>query len=1445
MEEPPPQQQQAQPQLPPAPPQQTVRRRAVPLKKRKRDLPRPCSPNESSVATTAAQSYSSLPYPTAAPQVPTHFEYQAGADRGCSSSETIPSLSPPSMARGLDGKQATGFARASAEESSDSGESVDCSVAVAEGAPNSNNSPDAVVRNAFLKKRGKKLPKALRKTMMASQEILLESNNLPEAVNNSSQNHQNDHQHTSAPSHISQVQRVVSGTNGASSLAMDTATVEGNSAEWNTASPRQDLPVRRTSKNLKKQWVAAAAGQTDTPMSADATGELETSLAAKHDGTMSPQNPLPRKKRVEVFRTVSAPSPVPAAESDPAESHSHDSRSDLSQSSKRRRTEEGHSSQPSLQHSTGEKVLYANEYSTGEKVLHGNGSSRQFSGEKVIYAKEYSPGDEVSRSNDSAAVSKDPDSQAFATGKSKASKPAEVPKAEKHRKRCDAFAPVGSPAATAPIREQPVKGWYRGDSSAEKSPEEKSTKGWFKPSNDRTADSISRQLAETATVANNDRKMVQKPKAQIEANEKGHSASTENVENLGQPISRENNDNMATEMGTDAAKKRDKLKLKKLKKKKAKALRLAQSAAEVQVADPTEELAPEPVPEPVNSTHEASEAELKIRKKKKKKKKRAEQLAMEQGNADQSAVVEEKVPVDVPSNQIPAIIANAASDNFADLKSHSSGTYPAKETAETPIERIPKEHKQKASTIATVDVRRSPEEMEFDSVDKDGLSNKKKKANKVKKEQKNKDSSKKMHVAAYLGSSNSDEIRRTSTESASTVASAEASDSDDDESEEEEHLWIQCDACKKWRIVPTTMSGRLPDTWQCRDNRWDPERMNCAVPQQELEEDEYHVRKRADKKKKKEQKRNSSGTEKSSSSGKKSVAPDGVAKRPRGRPPLGKVWDLELGMYVPIDSSNKHAMPTKVKSEKKVTKKASDQSEKVQSAEPKKRKNDFVDSPELTPKPKKKRKSTPKDGKKKVLKKRKLDPIRDRKRMEKLLEIGRREAKAELEKEKSKVMSKLPVEVKNLFGKIGFAKWGRDCLPALALSPYRVPPGAARDAWMNMFRRMRKNGNPLDEICILVHWYGEEDPDNLFSLLEINKFIPYEESTQEIRNYAKAARQKQKLEKKLTRCDKQRIRAMEQLKLDLIKNPWERQPVDFKERDELLTLEDVEEYLEEESDEEEEEEELLSSPEPEPEKAPVDDGYSTLEDSDDDVEDSPNSPVKKKAAKLVSTAPAVPDLQPSDGVSRENPQSPKSLKIKIGKNKMSQIHSSKSADDETRTTEKSAKPELPLSGNVVPSVATPHISGAVDGARLSEPLLNPSSLQAISNPVAGTGDLTDPLAGDLNDIRVEDLVQTVFMNAKGRAEGSALIGTVMHVVNRLREQRDVALQQCAALSVERANLQAARESDGSDAAADNQDRKRPAQKKESGSAAAAPAVDEGGNSHGSNNEEVLKKHKKE
>ena len=67
-----------------------------------------------------------------------------------------------------------------------------------------------------------------------------------------------------------------------------------------------------------------------------------------------------------------------------------------------------------------------------------------------------------------------------------------------------------------------------------------------------------------------------------------------------------------------------------------------------------------------------------------------------------------------------------------------------------------------------------------------------------------------------------------------------------------------------------------------------------------------------------------------------------------------------------------------------------------------------------------------------------------------------------------------------------------------------------------------------------------------------------------------------------------------------------------------------------------------------------------------------------------------------------------------------------------------------------------------------------------------------PEAHELENIGVDELVQAVFMKAKDKAEGAALMGTVMHVVNRLPEQRDVALQQCAALHVEmeRANLAA-------------------------------------------------------
>ena len=41
--------------------------------------------------------------------------------------------------------------------------------------------------------------------------------------------------------------------------------------------------------------------------------------------------------------------------------------------------------------------------------------------------------------------------------------------------------------------------------------------------------------------------------------------------------------------------------------------------------------------------------------------------------------------------------------------------------------------------------------------------------------------------------------------------------------------------------------------------------------------------------------------------------------------------------------------------------------------------------------------------------------------------------------------------MENRFRKLGFAKWGKDILPVMFLSPYDIPPGYMREQWMQMF----------------------------------------------------------------------------------------------------------------------------------------------------------------------------------------------------------------------------------------------------------------------------------------------------------------------------------------------------------------------------------------------------------
>jgi hypothetical protein len=78
-----------------------------------------------------------------------------------------------------------------------------------------------------------------------------------------------------------------------------------------------------------------------------------------------------------------------------------------------------------------------------------------------------------------------------------------------------------------------------------------------------------------------------------------------------------------------------------------------------------------------------------------------------------------------------------------------------------------------------------------------------------------------------------------------------------------------------------------------------------------------------------------------------------------------------------------------------------------------------------------------------------------KKKLEKALEEGRAEAKREFEEERARVMDTLSESYRNMIGQIVFAKWKKESLPALILSPFSVPPGPVRTLWMNKFEKVK------------------------------------------------------------------------------------------------------------------------------------------------------------------------------------------------------------------------------------------------------------------------------------------------------------------------------------------------------------------------------------------------------
>lgn len=71
-----------------------------------------------------------------------------------------------------------------------------------------------------------------------------------------------------------------------------------------------------------------------------------------------------------------------------------------------------------------------------------------------------------------------------------------------------------------------------------------------------------------------------------------------------------------------------------------------------------------------------------------------------------------------------------------------------------------------------------------------------------------------------------------------------------------------------------------------------------------------------------------------------------------------------------------------------------------------------------------------------------------------LLEEVKKDAKKQFETERDEVLASLPDSVSELFGQIGFARWGRanDYFPVLIVSPFDAPPGDARSLWLQKYK---------------------------------------------------------------------------------------------------------------------------------------------------------------------------------------------------------------------------------------------------------------------------------------------------------------------------------------------------------------------------------------------------------
>jgi len=106
---------------------------------------------------------------------------------------------------------------------------------------------------------------------------------------------------------------------------------------------------------------------------------------------------------------------------------------------------------------------------------------------------------------------------------------------------------------------------------------------------------------------------------------------------------------------------------------------------------------------------------------------------------------------------------------------------------------------------------------------------------------------------------------------------------------------------------------------------------------------------------------------------------------------------------------------------------------------------------------------------------------------------NRLELKQDFEKERDEILEAIPDDYKAMLGQIGFAKWSKNLVPVLILSPFDLPPGvgSVREQWMHMYEKL-SNQDRLANLSYVIYFYGSATTSSPYSFIQQKTFIPYE-----------------------------------------------------------------------------------------------------------------------------------------------------------------------------------------------------------------------------------------------------------------------------------------------------------------------------------------------------------------